>query len=102
MRYRITAPVRKFAGEVAGVAFVDGRAEADEAVHARALEYFRRKGYDVAPVDPVPSVGLAETSGRAEQEGGTDTPPPPSHLSEPKTKTTSRRSSGKTTKETTP
>lgn len=50
MRYVILSPERRFSGEVAGVAFFNGRAEADDAQHVRALAYFRRKGYSVEPV----------------------------------------------------
>jgi hypothetical protein len=52
MRYRITTPVRGFRGEVAGVAFIDSKAEVDEAANGRALAYFRRKGYEVVATEP--------------------------------------------------
>lgn len=63
MRYRITTPVRGFRGEVAGVAFADSKAEVDEDTNARALAYFRRKGYAVEPTEPA-----APTEEVAEQE----------------------------------
>lgn len=50
MRFTITTPVRGFRGEVAGVAFIDSRAEVDEDANARAIAYFRRKGYGVEPI----------------------------------------------------
>lgn len=53
MRYLITTPVRGFRGEVAGVAFIDSKAEVDEDGNARAIAYFRRKGYGVEAVESV-------------------------------------------------
>ncbi len=40
----VTAPVAGYSGEVAGVQFVNGKAETDD---DNALAYFRRHGYDV-------------------------------------------------------
>lgn len=50
MRYQITAPVKGYDGEVGGVRFVAGRAEADDTQTA-ALAYCRRRGYTVEPLD---------------------------------------------------
>lgn len=47
MRYDVTAPAAGFSGDVAGVVFSKGHAVVDEDTHARALGYFRRKGYEV-------------------------------------------------------
>jgi hypothetical protein len=71
MRYVITAPERRFSGEVAGVAFFNGRAEADDAQHVRALAYFRRKGYDVQPVADIskPEVDAAQADEPREGDG---------------------------------
>jgi hypothetical protein len=52
VRYLITTPVRGFRGEVAGVAFIDSKAEVDEDGNGRAIAYFRRKGYGVEAVEP--------------------------------------------------
>lgn len=58
-RYTILAPARGYTGEVAGVAFVKGRAE-NAAPSRRALAYFRRHNYTVEEVtsapDPAPPV----------------------------------------------
>ncbi len=66
MRYTIQAPERRFNGQVAGVAFADGRAEVDGDAHARALAYFRRKGYDVTAV-ATKRTGAAKTSDTSTQ-----------------------------------
>ena len=42
---KVTAPVEGFTGVSAGVEFVDGVAETNDAA---ALAYFRRRGYKVA------------------------------------------------------
>jgi predicted cobalt transporter CbtA len=68
MRYRITTPVRGFRGEVAGVAFIDSKAEVDEAANARALAYFRRKGYRVDPVEQAPAPAAAVERQPADDE----------------------------------
>jgi hypothetical protein len=47
----VSAPVEGFAGEVAGVTFVDGTAEVDTS-QASALAYFRRHGYTVSDGTP--------------------------------------------------
>ncbi|GLU91344.1 hypothetical protein [Agromyces sp. NBRC 114283] len=44
MAPKITTPVKGFTGNVAGVAFVDGRGETDDPI---ALGYFERRGYGV-------------------------------------------------------
>jgi hypothetical protein len=69
MRYRITTPVRGFHGEVAGVAFANSVAEVDEIANARAIAYFRRKGYGVKAVEPAdgPATPAAEEDERDEQ-----------------------------------
>jgi hypothetical protein len=59
---KITAPVKGFQGEVAGVVFSKGVGEVDSG-NAAALAYFRRKGYgidgdSVAPT-PTPQVDAA-------------------------------------------
>jgi hypothetical protein len=75
MRYRITTPVRGFRGEVAGVAFIDSRAEVDEDANARALAYFRRKGYRVEAVEPAPAEPQADVPEQdADQSDGTQRP----------------------------
>lgn len=53
MRYRITAPVARYRGSLAGLIFRDGVAEADSVVDRVALDYCRRRGYTVEPLDDV-------------------------------------------------
>jgi hypothetical protein len=62
MRYRITAPAEGHTGTVAGVAFHDGTAEVDGGERA-ALAYFRRRGYQVQPVED----GVAPLTARPAQ-----------------------------------
>lgn len=69
MRFRITTPVRGFRGEVAGVAFIDSKAEVDEDVHARALAYFRRKGYHVEAIGELANAARTELAAADEQAG---------------------------------
>ena len=52
MRYIVTTPERRFSGEVAGVAFANGRADVDGVTHARAIRYFLRRGYSVEAAQP--------------------------------------------------
>lgn len=47
----VVAPVEGFTGRVAGVAFVDGRAETTD---GRALAYFTRQGYRIVKPSPAP------------------------------------------------
>ncbi|MGH3745805.1 MAG: hypothetical protein ACRDT8_00215 [Micromonosporaceae bacterium] len=47
MRYRITAPVKEFSNQVAGVMFESGVAETD---NPGAVAYFRRHGYGVEEI----------------------------------------------------
>jgi hypothetical protein len=49
-RYEITTPEPRWTGEVAGVAFAHGRAEATDPP-ARVIAYFIRKGYGVSRLD---------------------------------------------------
>jgi hypothetical protein len=42
--HKITAPVKGYRGQVAGVDFVDGKSETDD---PNAVAYFRRHGYRV-------------------------------------------------------
>jgi hypothetical protein len=73
MRYDVTAPAKGFSGDVAGVVFSKGHAVVDEDTHARALAYFRRKGYtvvqaetDVSEVPADPSVRPARGASKAD------------------------------------
>lgn len=50
MRYRITAPVANYRGDLAGLIFRAGSAEADSENDFAALEYCRRRGYTVEPI----------------------------------------------------
>ena len=62
MRYVITTPVPRWTGEVAGVAFAFGKGITDDNPPARVINYFRRRGYEVEPVDAVDeSAAPAET-----------------------------------------
>jgi hypothetical protein len=66
-KYKITAPVARFRGEVVGVVFHDGTAilsvpdgppSADDPATRgprAALTYFQRKGYRVEPLEPQPA-----------------------------------------------
>lgn len=52
MRYRVTAPIEGYAGDVVGVRFTGGRAVVDARTQRAALQYFQRHdAYEVAPVD---------------------------------------------------
>lgn len=54
MRYTITAP-SPVTGQIVGLTFVLGVAEADADTHRRALGYFRRNGqYRIEPLDTEP------------------------------------------------
>lgn len=52
-KYRIEAPVRSFSGESVGVKFDKGTGFVDDSTKGgrAALEYFRRHGYGVSPVE---------------------------------------------------
>jgi hypothetical protein len=54
MQFKVTAPAEGFTGHKLAVAFKDGVAVVEESAKV-ALEYFRRKGYTVEPVDAEPS-----------------------------------------------
>ncbi|MEO3860879.1 hypothetical protein [Acrocarpospora sp. B8E8] len=50
--YKITAPDRKYTGEVGGIGFYKGVAECvDGGTHSAGLNYCRRKGYTVEALD---------------------------------------------------
>lgn len=51
IQYRITAPQKGFTGQVAGVAFADGKTVCGPGV---ALTYFRTAGYGIEPIQPDP------------------------------------------------
>ncbi len=57
--FTVRAPVGSASGIHAGVEFTDGVAVVDESTHRSALRYFRKAGYEVAPVvdvdDPTPT-----------------------------------------------
>lgn len=62
-KLRITAPVKGYRGDLAGLVFRDGVADADSVSDAAALAYCRRRGYtveapgaDVAGEDDTPEV----------------------------------------------
>lgn len=50
-KFRITAPVETFRGDLAGLIFRDGEAVADSETDRAALDYCRRRGYRVEPLD---------------------------------------------------
>lgn len=54
---KITAPVEGFKGKVAGVEFVDGKAETTD---KNAIAYFRRKGYGIGQQAPKGKAVLTE------------------------------------------
>lgn len=73
MTVKITAPVEKFTGTVAGVNFVDSVGETDDET---ALQYFQRQGYtieDESPSIPEGEPGdkwtVAQLTAYAEAEG---------------------------------
>jgi hypothetical protein len=74
MRYQITAPTTGHTGLIAGVRFTAGHAEA---IHPPpgALEYFRRRGYTVTPLDDRPSNGPQEDKPAARSRTRTKHPP---------------------------
>lgn len=47
---QVHTPVGDYSGTVAGIQFVNGKAEVDES-NETALSYFRRHGYPVGPVE---------------------------------------------------
>lgn len=49
MKYTVTAPVKGFTGDVAGVHLADGRYEGE--LPPQSLAYFREAGYTVERVD---------------------------------------------------
>lgn len=59
-RYKIESPVRSFSGESVGVAFDKGTGYVDDSSKdgRAALEYFRRQGYNVAPVEDDEETGV--------------------------------------------
>ena len=61
----MTAPAEGFSGEVAGVVFRAGHAEADDEAHAAALGYFRRRGYTVEAFDAPAAAQEAEAPKRS-------------------------------------
>ncbi|GFH36628.1 hypothetical protein [Streptomyces pacificus] len=69
-QFTVTAPVAKFTGESCGVAFKGGTGTVSDASKEgrSAIEYFRRRGYTLTPV---------ETEPEPEQEP--DTTPDPDH-----------------------
>lgn len=71
-KFKITAPVKGFRGDLAGLVFRDGAATADGSADAAALAYCRRRGYTVEPADEVEeSAADAETA--EEADGGEST-----------------------------
>lgn len=60
--YRVIAPRKGFSGEVCGIVFQDGAAIVSDERHKSALNYFKRRGYDVQP--------LVTRSGRKAREVG--------------------------------
>lgn len=67
-KFKITAPVEGFRGDVAGLIFRDGSAVADDTTDRAALAYCRRRGYTVEPVD----TGSLEAEGNQDDEADTD------------------------------
>lgn len=63
---KITTPVKGFTGKVAGVSFVDGEGETDD---AGALAYFRRHGYGVDAAEKAVEIpdGKPSTDWKADQ-----------------------------------
>ena len=57
MQYRITAPVHGHSGVVAGITFADGVATCCDPPLG-AIEYFRRHGYEIVPVDAPDAVAV--------------------------------------------
>lgn len=70
-RYTITAPVATFRGDLAGLVFRDGAAEADSERDRAALDYCRRRGYTVEPLDAPAESGEVEAE---VEEGGSGGP----------------------------
>ena len=66
-KFRITAPVATFRGDLAGLLFRDGEALADSETDRAALDYCRRRGYTVEPIDTPATVEDVDDS-----EGGED------------------------------
>lgn len=66
-KFVVHSPVQRFSGDVAGLVFRDGRADADSAADAAALAYCRRRGYTVEPLD-VSLEDEAETVDAPEQD----------------------------------
>lgn len=66
MRYRITAPVANHRGDLAGLIFRDGVAEADSESDFAALEYCRRRGYTVEPA----ASAVVEEAAPEQDDGG--------------------------------
>lgn len=89
MQYRITAPVHGHSGVVAGITFADGVAACCDPPLG-AIEYFRRHGYEIVPVDTVPETVIGFTAEAAEVVVATeDTTPKPT----PRNRTTGKRGS---------
>lgn len=66
--YTITAPVATFRGDLAGLVFRDGKATADSERDRAALDYCRRRGYTVEPLDA--SAGSGELDVEGSDGGG--------------------------------
>lgn len=47
-KFEVSTPVAGFTGEVVGVVFAHGKATVEPGA---ALDYFRRAGYEIVPVD---------------------------------------------------
>jgi hypothetical protein len=73
MRYRIKAPEPGFNGESVGVTFTNGGGFVEDVdkVGRAALEYFRRHGYAVSPVQDQTDEATSQAAPEGSQESGT-------------------------------
>lgn len=84
IEYHVTAPDAGFSGEACGVVFRDGTAVVPDDTKPRraALEYFRRRGYAVAPAPDAntetPSAPAAARKPRTGRRDATSTHETPS------------------------
>jgi hypothetical protein len=72
MRYVITTPEPRWTGEVAGVAFAHGEGITGDTPPARVLNYFRRRGYGVTPVEQVDARDDGDAADSAESAAETE------------------------------
>lgn len=76
--FKVTTPAPNYSGERSGVVFRDGVATVDDsdAMQARALAYFRRRGYGVEPVETVDDSAPETPTVDSGESGGSEAPKP--------------------------